>query len=90
MTFFWPAQSTGIHLPSNSYVTIPLAKSLKPAVVYTLAYQTLSFLSSIPGFGCVSTRSQAQGQGRVTAAGPPVASRLTEGCFCRKLEGGQF
>lgn len=34
---FWSAQSTGMHLPSKSSPAIPLPKSLKPLVVYTLA-----------------------------------------------------
>lgn len=70
----------------NPCVAIPLLH-LSSQLWFT---PSLSFFVLCPRIQPCQHPRPGSGTGQGHHAGPPVASQLTEGCFCRKLEDGQF
>lgn len=87
MAFLWPARSTGQCLPSKADVAIALL-SCPSQMWFTPGPGDTESPVLHPGVWLCQRRSRA-GTGQGHSSWLTSGSLQAEGCFCRKLEGGQ-
>lgn len=86
MTFFWPAQSTGTHLPSESYVAIPLL-SLSSQLWFTPLLDNAEFLVLYPRIWLCQRPQPGSGTGQGHSSWPTCSLPAHRRVFLQEAGG---